>query len=82
MCALIGCHCTKAYTKCAKLVDEKNNRLFCCLRVLDFKPKILIKVVHLTKKGDIFLMKKVIHSVILKKEKKYMSMYYFCLYSI
>ena len=50
--------------------------------VLDFKPKILIKVVHLTKKVDIFLMKKVIHSVILKKEKKYMSMYYFFLYSI
>jgi len=36
------------YTKCAKLVDKKNNRLFCCVSVLDFEPKILIKGVHLT----------------------------------
>ena len=62
-------------------MDEKNNRLFCCLLVLDFKPKILIKVVHLTKKVDIFLMKKVIHSVILKREKVYVNVLLF-LYSI
>jgi len=31
-----------------KLVDEKNNRLFCCVSVRDFEPKILIKDVHLT----------------------------------
>jgi len=36
------------YTKCAKLVDEKNIRLFCCIRVRDFEPKLLIKGVHLT----------------------------------
>ena len=28
-CALIGCNCTT----CAKLVDEKINRLFCCVSV-------------------------------------------------
>ena len=27
----------KVHTKCAKLVDEKNNRLFCCLSVHDFE---------------------------------------------
>ena len=31
----------------AKLVDEKNNRLFCCLSVRDFEPKILIKCTNL-----------------------------------
>jgi len=36
----------KVYTKYAKLVDEKKNRMFCCVRV--FEPKILIKGVHLT----------------------------------
>jgi len=35
-------------TKCAKLVDEHNNRLFCCLSDCEFEPKILIKGVHLT----------------------------------
>jgi len=34
------------YTKCAKLVDEQNNQLLCCVSVRDFEPKILIK--HLT----------------------------------
>ena len=38
----------KVYTKCAKLVDEQNNRLFCCLSDRDFEPNILIKGVHLT----------------------------------
>jgi len=40
----------KKYIKCAKLVDEKiiDNRLFCCVGVRDFEPKILIKGVHLT----------------------------------
>ena len=38
----------KVYTKCAKPVDEKNNRLFCFVRVRDFEPKILIKGVHRT----------------------------------
>jgi len=38
----------KVYTKCAKLVDEKNNRLFCCVSVRDFEPEILIKGVLLT----------------------------------
>jgi len=37
----------KVYTKCAKLV-ETNNRLFCCISVRDFEPKLLIKGVHLT----------------------------------
>ena len=46
-CSLIGYHCTISL-KCAKLVDEKNNRLFCCVSVRDFEPKILIKGVHLT----------------------------------
>ena len=46
--ALIGCHCTKVYTKCAKLVDKKNNRLFCCVSVCNFEPNVLIKGVHLT----------------------------------
>jgi len=27
-------------TKCATLVDEKNNRLFCCVSVRDFEAKI------------------------------------------
>ena len=36
------------YTKCAKPVDEKKNRLFCFVRVRDFEPKILIKGVHRT----------------------------------
>jgi len=48
LCALIGCHCTKVSTKSAKLVDEKYNRLFCCVSVRDFESKILIKGVHLT----------------------------------
>jgi len=33
----------KRFTQCAKLVDEKNNRLFCCVSVRDFESKILIK---------------------------------------
>jgi len=36
--------------KCAKLVDEKYNRLFCCVSVRDFESKILIKGVHQTNK--------------------------------
>jgi len=31
-----------------KKIDEKNNRLFCCVSVRDFEPKILIRGVHLT----------------------------------
>jgi len=42
----------KVYTKCAKLVDDKNNRPFCCVR--DLEPKILIKGVHLIKKIKLF----------------------------
>jgi len=38
----------KVQTKCAKLVDEKDYQLVCCLSVLDFKTKILFKGVHLT----------------------------------
>jgi len=38
----------KVNTICEKLVDEKNDRLFCCVSVRDFEPKILIKGVHLT----------------------------------
>ena len=38
----------KKFTKCAKLVDEKKNQLFCCLSVRDFELKILFKGVHLT----------------------------------
>ena len=37
------------YAKCAKIVDERNNRLCCCLSDRDFEPKILLKGVHLTK---------------------------------
>jgi len=36
------------FVQCAKIVDEKNNRLFCCLSDRDFEPNILIKGVHLT----------------------------------
>ena len=39
----------KVQTKCAKLVNQTNYRLFSCLSVRDFVPKILIKIVHLTK---------------------------------
>jgi len=35
-------------TKCAKLVDEKNHQLVCCLSDREFKLKILFKGVHLT----------------------------------
>ena len=49
MFALIGCQfAQKVHTKCAKLVDEKNDQLFCCLSVCDFEPKIIFKGVHLT----------------------------------
>ena len=74
------------YTKCAKLVDEKNNRLFCCVNDLDFEPKILIKGVHLTNKKkfrqkvDFFLMKKGIHVIIQKSKNKYVTVLLF--YSI
>ena len=37
----------KRFTQCAKLVDEKNNRLFCCVSVRDFESKILIKGVKM-----------------------------------
>ena len=48
-CALLGCQSAqKVHKKCAKLVDEKNDQLFCCLCVHDFEPKILFKGVHLT----------------------------------
>ena len=40
--------CTKVHTKCAKLVDEKNNQLFCCLSVRDLELKIIFKGVHLS----------------------------------
>ena len=42
-CALIGFHCKKVHTKCAKPVDEKKKK-----SVRDFKPKIFIKGVHPT----------------------------------
>ena len=35
-------------TKFVKLVDEKNNQLFCCLSVRDFELKIIFEGVHLT----------------------------------
>ena len=54
LCALIGCHCTKVHTKCAKLVDENFYRLFCCPSVRDFEPKILVKCVHLTNFEKLF----------------------------
>jgi len=48
-CPLIGCQFAQnVHTKCAKLVDEKKNQLFCCLSVRDFELKILFKGVHLT----------------------------------
>ena len=53
----------KVHTKCAELVDENNDRLFCCVSVNNFESKILIKGVHLTnfeknRKLIFFLMKK------------------------
>ena len=46
MCALIGCQfAQKVHTRCDKLVDEKNDQLFC---VHVFELKILFKGVHLT----------------------------------
>ena len=55
-CALIGCQFAQnVQTKCAKLVDEKNYKLFCCLSVLlDFESKILFKGVHLTSSEKLF----------------------------
>jgi len=38
----------KVYIKRGKLDDDKNNRLFCCVSVRDFEPKILTKGVNLT----------------------------------
>jgi len=38
----------KKFIQCAKVVDEKNNRLFCCVRARDFEQKKKIKGVHLT----------------------------------
>ena len=65
----------KVYTKCAKLVDEKNYQMVCCVNsvsVHDFEPQILIKGVHLSnfEKVDFFLMKKGIHIMNPKKQKK------------
>ena len=73
----MGCHCTKDHTKCATLVYENNNRLFCCASVREFEPNILIKGVHPTnfekktvrQKVDFFLTKKGTHIVNLKKVK-------------
>jgi len=39
LCALIGCHYTQVCTKYAKLVDETNNRLFCCVSDRDLELK-------------------------------------------
>ena len=39
----------KTKQKCAKLVEEKKNRMFCCLSVRDFEQKILINCVHIYK---------------------------------
>ena len=32
---------SKDQTKCAKLVEEKNNRMFCCPSFRGYEPKIL-----------------------------------------
>ena len=58
------------YKMFTKLVDEKNNRIFCCVRVPDLEPK----------KFDFFLMKKAIHIMIKKKSKT--NILPFILYSI
>jgi len=34
------------FIRCAKLVEEKNDRMFRCLSVRDFEQKILINSVH------------------------------------
>ena len=60
--------------KCAKLVDEKNDQLFCCHSVRDFELKILFKGVHLTNSEKLFDRKLYCLS---KKYNKYMSPYYF-----
>ena len=75
----------KVDIKCAKLVDETNDQLFCCLCVRDFELKILIEGVHLTNKIKMFdsccfFRKKGIHINESKKAKKYMSPYYFLFY--
>ena len=57
------------HTKRAKLVDEKNDQLFCCLSVHDFQLKILFKGAHLTK----FWRKKMVNRKVycLSKKQKY-----------
>jgi len=71
----------KVHTKCAKLVDEKKNRLFCCASVRDFEPKILIKLKKTVGQKVYFLLrKKCIHIMNPKSSKKYMSPYYFWFY--
>ena len=70
------------YTTCAKIVDERNNRLFCCLSDRDFEPRILLKGVHLTKIEKKCLWRKV-YKLLSRKAKMYMSPYYcFFLYSV
>ena len=54
-----------------KLVDEKNDQLFCCLSVCDFEPKILFKGVHLTNSEKVFDRK--VYCLLKKIKKKYMS---------
>jgi len=71
MCALIGCQ----FAHNAKLVDEKNDQLFCCLSVPDFELKILFNGVHLSNSEKMFDRK--VYILFIKKFKnKYMSPYY------
>ena len=44
----------KVHTKCTKQVDEQNKRLFRCLNVREFEPKLLIKGVQILKKKKMF----------------------------
>jgi len=57
----------KFQTKCAKLVDEKNDQLFCCHSVRDYELKILFKGVHLTNSEKMFDRKL---DCLLKKKRK------------
>ena len=62
---------TECTTKCVKLVDEKNNRFFCCLRfvVSTFFTKFE-EIKLFQRKLTVFLMTKCIHLVNLIKQKQ------------
>ena len=72
----------KVHTKCAKLVYEKYNGLFCCLNVRDFEPNIIDQTCTSLLESYFFSYEE-IHIVYLKKQNKiYVTILLFILYSI